>query len=155
MHKDNFQREVIVYALLHGTNYTTFLKSNVFCDLGVKGIEIQFNFLTISGQEEISIEKINHLVVKLTDKRVEFELPKTCSVSIYHSGEIKFPITEIANEWHYLNKIADKIYPYQNDVNIGPLIDCNSLRAIKPREVIVGKGTNNWTNYSTTRISGR
>lgn len=36
-------------------------------------------------------------------------------------------------------KIADKIQLYQNDVDMGILIGCNCLRAIIPREVILGK----------------
>ena len=49
-------------------------------------------------------------------------------------------MTGIANEWHLLNKIADKIYPYQSDVNIGLLIGYISPKAIKTREVMFGKG---------------
>ena len=46
----------------------------------------------------------------------------------------------IANERHLLNKVADKIYPYQSDVNIGLLFGYNSPKAIKTRKVMFGKG---------------
>ena len=37
-------------------------------------------------------------------------------------------------------KIAHKLYPYQSGTDVGLLIGCNFPRAIKPTEIILGKG---------------
>ena len=39
-----------------------------------------------------------------------------------------------------MEKIADKLYPYQSNTDVALLIGCNCPCAIKPREVILGKG---------------
>ena len=39
-----------------------------------------------------------------------------------------------------MEKIVDKLYPYQSNTDVALLIGCNCPRAIKPREVILGKG---------------
>ena len=67
-------------------------------------------------------------------------MPKTYSRARIPFRRNQVPRPEVANEWPHLRKIANKIHPYQNDVEVGILIGCNCPRAIKPREVILGKG---------------
>lgn len=104
------------------------------------GTEVKLNLFTMLGKEEITVEKTTGLVIKRIDKRVEIELPKTYSRARIPFRRNQIPRPEVANEWPHLTKIADKIHPYQDDVDVGILIGCNCPRAIKPREVILGKG---------------
>ena len=92
------------------------------------------------GREEITVEKTTGLVVKRINKRVEIELPKTYSRAKIPFRRNQIPRPEVANDWPHHTKIADKIHPYQNDEDVGILIGCNCPRAIKPRQVILGKG---------------
>lgn len=92
------------------------------------------------GKEEICVEKICGLVVQRVDKRVEIELPKSYSRSSIPFRRNQIPTPQVANEWPHLMKIADKLYPYQSGTDVGLLIGCNCPRAIKPREIILGKG---------------
>ena len=139
-HKDTPQKEVMVYALVDDASDTTFIKAKTLCDLGLKGTEVKLNLFTMLGKEEISVEKLTGLVVKRVDKRVEIELPKTYSRARIPFRRNQIPRPEVASEWPHLVKIADKIHPYQTDIDVGILIGCNCPRAIKPREVILGKG---------------
>ncbi|XP_015776464.1 PREDICTED: uncharacterized protein LOC107354491 [Acropora digitifera] len=139
-HKDSPQREVMVYALLDEASDTTFIKLKTLRDLGLTGTEVKLNLFTMLGKEEITVEKTSGLVVKRIDKRVKIELPKTYSRARIPFRRNQVPRPEVANEWPHLRKIADKIHPYQNGVDVGILIGCNCPRAIKPREVILGKG---------------
>ena len=119
---------------------TNFIKAKTLHDLGLKGTEVRLNLFIMLGKEEITIEKLTGLVVKRVDKRVEIELPKTYSRARIPFRRNQIPRPEVASEWPHLVKIADKIHPYQTDVDVGILIGCNCPRAIKPREVILGKG---------------
>ena len=92
------------------------------------------------GKEEISVEKITGLVVERMDKRVEIELPRTYSRARIPFRRDQIPRLEVANKWPHLQRIAEKMQPYRSDVDVGLLIGCNCPRAIKPREVILGKG---------------
>jgi len=124
-HKDSPQKEVMVYALLDDASDTTFIKAKTLCDLGLKGTEVKLNLFTMFGKEEITVEKLTGLVVKLVDKRVEIELPKTYSRTRIPFRRNQIPRPEVASEWPHLMKIVDKIHPYQTDVDVGILIGCN------------------------------
>ena len=139
-HKDSPQKEIMVYALLDEASDTTFIKLKTLPDLGLTGAEVKLNLFTMLGKEEITVEKTTGLVVKRIDKRVEIELPKTYSRARIPFRRNQIPRPEVANEWPHLSKIADKIHPHQDDVDVGILIGCNCPRAIKPREVVLGKG---------------
>jgi len=139
-HKDNPQREILVFALLDDASDTTFIKSQTLRDLGLCGPEIKLNLHTMLGKEEITVERMNDLVVKRVDKRVEVELPKTYSRTRIPHRKNQIPTPDVASKWPHLEKIVDKLYPYQSNTDVALLIGCNCPRAIKPREVILGKG---------------
>jgi len=67
-------------------------------------------------------------------------LPRTFTRDQIPSWRDQIPRPEIADKWPHLRKIRDSILPYQEDLEIGLLISCNCPKAIKPKEVILGKG---------------
>ena len=80
------------------------------------------------------------LVVERIDQRVQVELPRTYSRDQIPSRRDQIPSPEVAAVWPHLQRIKDKIMPYQESLEIGLLIGCNCPKAIKPKEVILGKG---------------
>ena len=92
------------------------------------------------GRQRIAVERIDGLVVQRLDKRTEIELPKTYARETIPSRRDQIPRPEIVNSWLHLRKIQSQIPPYNEDVDIGLLIGCNCPKAIKPTEVIRGKG---------------
>ena len=79
-------------------------------------------------------------MLRILDKRTEIELPKIYARETIPSRRDQIPRPEILNSWPHLRKIRGKIPPYDEDVDIGLLIGCNCPKAIKPIEVIRGKG---------------
>jgi len=136
--KDSPEKKVLIYVLLDDASDSTFIKCDTICDLGLKGPEIKLNLYTMLGKEEISVEKICGPVVQRIDKRVE--LPKSYSRSSIPFRRNQIPTPEVANEWPHLKRMTEKLHPYQSGIDVGLLIGCNCPRAIKPREVILGKG---------------
>ena len=94
---------------------------------------------TMLGSEEITICRVDGLVVERIDQRVQVELPRTYSRDQIPSRRDQNPTLELAAVWPHLQKIKDKIIPYQESLEIGLLIGCNCPKAIKPKEVILGK----------------
>ena len=92
------------------------------------------------GRQRIAVEWIDGLVVQRLGERTEIELPKTYARETIPSRRDQIPRPEILNSWPHLRKIQSKIPPYDEDVEIGLLIGCNCPKAIKPTEVIRGKG---------------
>ena len=92
------------------------------------------------GRQRIAVERIDGLVVQRLDKRTEIELPKTYARETIPSRRDQIPRPEIVNSWPHLRKIPGKIPPYHEDVDISFLIGWNCPKAVKPIEVICGKG---------------
>lgn len=97
------------------------------------------------GREEVSVSRVDGLIVERIDQRVQVELPKTYSRDRIPSRRDQIPRPEVAAAWAHLKKIEDKIMPYQEEVEAGLLIGCNCPKAIKPKEVIVGRGEDPYT----------
>ena len=138
-HKDRPQSEVLVYALLDNASDTTFVKSSVLKKLGVEGPEVNLKLYTMHGRTEIPVQKVDGLMVERFDKGVQIELPKVYSCDAIPSRRNQIPRPETASRWPHLQRIQDKIPPYQERLEVGLLIGCNCPRALKPREVITGR----------------
>ena len=139
-HKDNPKKEIMDYALLDNASDSTFVKTSILEELGLKGTDVKLDLFTMSGKQEISVQKIEGLVVNRVDRRVEIELPKSYSRDVIPSRKNQIPTPASVDNWPHLRRIRDKLYPYQDGVCVGVLIGCNCPKAIKPREVITGKG---------------
>lgn len=134
------QLKVKVSALLDDTSDTTFIKTDMNDKLGFPGVNSKHILSTMLGSEEITIFRVDGLVVERIDLRVQVELPRTYSRDQMPSRRDQIPSPKVAPVWPHLQKIKDKIMPYQESLEIGLLIGCNCLKAIKPKEVILGKG---------------
>ena len=139
-HKDNTEKAIKVYALLDDASDTTFVTTQVQRELGIKGVQTSLDLSTMLGRQRIAVERIDGLVVQRLDKRTKIELPKTYARETIPSRRDQIPRPEIINSWPHLRKIQGKIPLYDADVDIGFLIGYNCPKAIKPTEVIHGKG---------------
>ncbi|KAL9976994.1 hypothetical protein ACROYT_G014349 [Oculina patagonica] len=139
-HKDRPQTEVLVYALLDNASDTTFIKTSTLEDLSEEGPEVRLKLYTLHGNAEIPVQKVDGLVVERFDKKVQLELPKAYSRDSIPARRNQIPRSETASRWPHLQRIKNKIPPYQEQLEVGILIWMQLPRAIKPREVITGKG---------------
>ena len=137
-HKANPEKQTKVYALLDDASDTTFVTTQVQEKLGIEGVQTSFNLSTMLGREVLEVERIDGLMVQRIDGRVQVELPKAYARESIPSRKDQIPTPEVADQWPHLQRIRDKIPPYEKDAEIGLLIGCNCPKAIKPKEVIHG-----------------
>ena len=126
-HKDYPQEEILVYALLDNASDTTFIKCQTLCDLGLCGPEIKLNLHMWLGKEEINVERMNNLVVKWVNKRVEFELPKTYSRTRIPHWKNQIHTPDIASKWPHLekNKTSSIL------IKVTPMSSCLSVATVR------------------------
>ena len=125
-----------MYALLDDASDTTFVTTQVQEKLGMEGVQTSLNLSTMLGREVLEVERIDGLIVQRLDGRVQVDLPKAYARESIPSRRDQIPTPEVADKWPHLQKIRDKIPPYDKDAEIGLLIGCNCPKAIKPKEVI-------------------
>ena len=133
--KSHSELKVKVYALLDDASDTTFIKTDVKDKLGIPEVNLKLILSTMLGSEEITVCRVDGLVVERIDQRVQVELPRMYSRDQIPSRRDQIPSPEVAAVWPRLQKIKDKIMPYQESLEIGLLIGCNCQEAIKPKEV--------------------
>lgn len=129
-----------VYALLDDASDTIFVTTKVQEVLGLKGVDTKLTLSTMSGKEVISVSRIDGLVAERLDRRAKVELPKSYTRESIPCRENQITIPEMADRWSHLKKIKDKIPKLEADIEIGLLIGCNCPKAIKPKEIITGRG---------------
>ena len=134
-HKANPEKQIKVYALLDDASDTTFVTTQVQEKLGIEGVQTSLNLSAMLGREVLEVERIDGLMVQRLDRRVQVELPKAYARESIPSRRDQIPTPEVADKWPHLQKIRDKIPPYEKDAEIGLLIGCNCPKAIKPKEV--------------------
>ena len=77
--KGHPELKVKVYALLDDASDTTFIKTVVKDKLGIPGVNSKLILSTMLGSEEITVRRVDGLVVERIDQRVQVELPSTYS----------------------------------------------------------------------------
>ena len=140
-HQDNPERQVVIYALLDPASNGTFIKESILEELQVNGVETQLKLNTMHGSEVVPTRKVGGLIVQRMDGEVHIELPKTYSRNEIPSRRNEIPRPESAAKWPHPSHLANKIYPYQEDLQVGLLIGSNCPNAIKPKQVIPGRSS--------------
>ena len=90
------------------------------------------------GEDLVTSQKINDLVVRGLIENQEVMLPKTYSRKEIPAKRGQIPRPETVKKWPHLKRIEEHLLPYQHDAYVGLLIGANCTKAIKPREVIPG-----------------
>ena len=136
-HRDNPDKEVLIYALLDTQSDTTFLLDKTCDQLGVKGTNVKLLLSTMFSKDEaVNSQRITGLIVRGYDRDVKISLPTTYTREIMPANESHIPTPEMALRWPQLEKIAGELVPRQ-DCDIGLLIGYNCAQALAPREVIL------------------
>ena len=138
-HNNNPDIKVNVYALLDDGSNTTFVTSSILKQLGVQGPRMSLTLNTMHGTTGSPVQKIEGLVAQSLDEAVSVDLPKAYSRESIPSRRNQIPSPEIAGKWPHLQGITCEIPPIKTDVEVGVLIGCNCPKALKPREVVLGK----------------
>ena len=140
-HKNNPDLQIMVYdALLDDASDTSFVSAKVLEDLKTTGVNVKLDMSTMLGTEEIPTQRVDGFILRRIDKKIDRSLTKAYSKEKISFRRNQIPTPETSERWSHLKRIINKIYPYQPDVDVGILIGCNCPGALKPREVILGKG---------------
>ena len=140
-HQNNPERQVVIYALLDPASNGTFIKESILKELQINGIETQLKLNTMHGSEVVPTRRVGGLIMERMDREVHIELPKAYSRNEIPSKRDEIPRPESAAKWPHLRHLANKIYPYQEDLQVGLLIGSNCPNAIKPKQVIPGRSS--------------
>ena len=140
-HRDNSEREVLVYALLDDQSDTTFVSQSALDSIGAKGPETQLSLSTMHADSEIiQSHRVDGLVIDDLQRDIQIRLPRTFSCTSIPVRRSQIPRPEMADKWPHLANLASDIAAYHHDVEVALLIGANCPQAIMPRQVIPGRG---------------
>ena len=135
-HTQDPEKKTLLYALLDNQLDACFVKNDVLQGLGISGLSIQLKLSMVLGEDMVSCQKINGLVVRGFKEESEIPLPVTYSIEEIPVKRSQIPRPESVFSWPHLEQIADQLMPYRHNVDVALLIGVNCARAIKPRKVI-------------------
>lgn len=137
-------KELKTYALLDEQSNSCFITTAMQKGLQAQGKSVKIKLGTMLAEEYIDSTLVDGLKVCSLISNYEAHLP---GVYIRESIPIDrnlIPRPETANKWEHLKCIANKIFPYEQNLDVGLLIGLNCPGALKPRELIPGKGDEPW-----------
>ena len=139
-HRDNPEREVLVYALLDDQSDTTFVSQSALDNIGAKGPETQLSLSTMHADNEIiQSHRVDGLVIDDLQRGTQIKLPRTFTCTSIPARRSQIPRPEMADKWPHLANVASDIAVYHHDVEVALLIGANCPQAIMPRQVIPGR----------------
>ena len=132
-------KELLQYAILDDQSNVSFISNNLCSRLGVQGPSTELLLSTMQESKvRVQSNRIRGLEVLDYQRELVVKLPMLYKRDVIPSNRSQIPKPEVAAQWEHLRVIADKMMPYDPDVEISLLIGNNCPRIVRPREVIVG-----------------
>lgn len=113
-------KKVLVYALVDDQSDACFVK-----DITQETFQV-----TVMGESNVLCTKVNGLVVQGMYEQKEITLPHVYSRESLSARQDQIPRLEIAQSWPFLQKIADKLMPYDSDVEVGFIMGLSCTKKI-------------------------
>ena len=136
---ENPRNDALTYALIDSQSNATFITEKLRQTLEIDGVATHLRLSTMHQENEvIDCKKVQGLVVADLQRQVSIPLPKVYTRETIPYKPHQIPKPEVALQWDHLNRIAEELMPYREDVQVGILIGTNCPKAIKPRDVIPG-----------------
>lgn len=139
-HISDPENKILVYAIIDEQSDGCFIKETTLDKLKANGPKVQVQLYTVLKSERITCKKIDGLVVKGYFENEEIVLPHAYTRSSIPADVNHIPRPETAKNWPHLEKIADQLMPFRDDVEVGLLIGTNCMKAVKPIDIIPGDG---------------
>ncbi len=137
-HVDKPSEHVHVYAMIDEQSDACFVSDKLLSSLNVHSTPVQVKLSTVMGEELIQCNKVAGLVVKGANESTEIPLPGCYTRNRIPGSRSQIPHPDKVKHLGHLQKVADRLQPYQDGMEIGLLIGINCIRAVKPREIISG-----------------
>ena len=100
------------------------------------GPQVHLLVATVIGEETVLCTKVQGLVIQGVYEQKEVSLPFTYSRDNIPARRDQIPRPETANNWPHLTRIADKLMPYDPNVEIGLLRGLSCTKALKPKDSV-------------------
>ena len=137
---DEPSKEFLQYAILDDQSNVSFISKNLCNRLGVQGPSTELLLSTMQESKvRVQSNRIRGLEVLDYQRELVVKLPVLFMRNGIPSNRSQIPRPEVAAQWEHLRVIADKMMPYDPNVEISMLIGNNCPRIVRPREVIVGR----------------
>ena len=127
---------VKVYAILDSQSDVSFITSNVYSRLNVKGEKTKLRITTILGEESVESTRVKGIYISgAEDQRILLPPLYTSSLS---KDSANIPDKEVARRYKHLQPIVSKINSKDSEREIGILIGLNCSKLLRPLKVILG-----------------
>ena len=132
-------REILQYAVLDDQSNVSFISQSLCERLDLKGSATMLRLTTMQDSNvPVETNRISGVEVLDYNKVHIIKLPTLYSRENMPADPSQIAKPEVAGEWKHLERIAEKLVPYQPDAEISLLIGSNCPQAIRPREICAG-----------------
>ena len=135
-HRDNPDREELIYAMLDTQSDATFVTERTARVLGLKGKNIHLSLSTMTTNDEIvKCCKYSNLAVRGYNSEIKIALPQAFSRKTIPMNRQHIPNADMIQGWPHLERLKNQLPPDLN-CDVGVLIGYDCPKALNPREVI-------------------
>ena len=127
---------IITYAFYDNGSGGCFLTENLKEQLGVKGEKTELQLSTMHGQSLVTTTAADRFVVTDMEDKNPVELPRSYT-------RMEIPVTEqqistpgLVEQWEHLRGVAERMYKFIANLEIGLLIGSNCPAVLEPLEVV-------------------
>ena len=135
-HVDNPENKICTYALLDNQSNACFLTDSLLEEINAPSQAVNLKLTTVLAEKVVDSSIVQGLVVQGADESQEVLLPGSYTRSSISLDKTLVPRPETVRRWPHLQEVSQKLYPYQENIDIGLLIGFNCSVALLPREVI-------------------
>ncbi|KAL9966153.1 hypothetical protein ACROYT_G024179 [Oculina patagonica] len=133
-------QEVLHYAVLDDQSNVSFVSQSLCEELNLQGSPTDLLLTTVQERNvHTPSSRICGLEVLDLKREHSVKLPMLSTRDAIPASRSQIPKASVAQEWEHLRPIADKLMPYDPNVEISLLIGNNCPSIVRPREVVVGK----------------
>lgn len=133
-------QEVLHYAVLDDQSNVSFVSQSLCEKLNLQGSPTDLLLTTVQERNvHTPSSRICGLEVLDLKREHSVKLPMLFTRDAIPASRSQIPKASVAQEWEHLRPIAEKLMPYDPNVEISLLIGNNCPSIVRPREVVVGK----------------
>ena len=137
---ENYQNEILVYALLDSQSDTSFISESICKRLGTKGEDATLRLSTMTAEcNLVRSKRIGGLQVRGYDSNVQVTLPNLYTHEGIPCNRDSIPCASMTRDWPHLQRLNDKLMP-KASCEVGLLLGYDCPQALAPRDVIAPEG---------------
>ena len=132
-HASNPSKTLRTYALLDNQSNTCFASEELVEELRPPTQEANLRLTTMLETQMVKSQVIKGLTIKGVGQDVEIEMPATYTRDRIPANKTLIPRQESTRKWPHLASVADKLQPFDDDLQVGLLVGFNCSAAMLPK----------------------